>query len=109
MSTQSDNEKLEQNLHDPLWWMGTLPAFVIVILAVLNLAGVIDYSVMPFSAVRGVCFGVLFLSCLVVGIRGTDMETKKELSTMARVGWIAVGVVGLAVEAAFVFAPGFFN
>lgn len=109
MRNKADNEQFEKSLRDPLWWMGSLPALIIVILAALNMTDMIDYSVQPYSAIRGVCFGVLFLSCLVIGIRGTDAESKKPLSTMARVAWIAVGVIGLAIEAAFIFAPGLFN
>lgn len=106
MGDESSSKQLQDKFRDPLWWLFMLPGWSIVVIAMSAVFGVINSSQEPFSTIENACFFLIFLASVLEGIRGTDAGTKKPLSTKARIGWIAFGVVGLGLFSVFLFFPG---
>lgn len=93
MSNDSNSNWLKNCQHDPLWWLWIVSLLSPVSTMILDLVGVIDRSVEPYSLANNtswVVFGIISVACAV---RGKDLGEDKPMSTGARVFCAVLGVV----------------
>ncbi len=98
MSNESYSSWLKNSLRDPLFWIWVLSLIAPACTAVLDLAGVIDRDVAPYSTIAQVSWLVFGAVLIIAAVRGTDIGQKDQpMSTAVRVFTAVIGIVVLGV------------
>lgn len=92
MSNNSYSNWLQKCKHDPLWWIWLLSLVSPAITAVLDLAGVINRDLAPYSTINHASWVVFGAILILVAVRNKDLGEDKPMSTGLRVFCVALGV-----------------
>lgn len=93
MSNDSYSNWLKNCQHDPLWWLWIASLLSPLSTIILDLAGVIDRSVEPYSLANNTSWVVFGVIMIAIAVRGKDLGEDKPMSTAGRIVCAVLGLV----------------